>query len=368
MWFLKNPNKNPAPPIDHVDAVSLFSRWQSIADNDPVHLGTCEPQGDSILEKALWTMLTARLDFVIGFSRSWLKERIDTHIAPLVKDHSTELNRQFRKSHRKDRYGVLDDSGWFSEREYFFEQIIAPVIGPLIEELKHLFKGATKEAADKHINEIFQVLDERKLPGETTLIEAPKVPIDIVERLRKVDAIHTIDTLFFEWLISRDRYGEIDNLTAMFNMFVQGPTLKAINDIVEGVITDKDTDSASTDDSHDVFSMSPYEYEEYCAEILSKNGWTAKATKKSGDQGADVYAERDGISVVIQCKLTNAPVGNKAVQEIISGQKYMSADYAAVVSPAAYTPGAKDLAKTAHVLLLDHDDLKDLAHIITLTL
>ena len=364
MWFFKKPKRDPAPVMEIVDAATIFARWQSFADNDIQSLRIHHPLGDSVLEKALWTMCTARLDSVVGFTTSWIKDQIDTEIAPLIYNHATALNRQYQNLHKKDRYGVIDDSGWLSEKEYFIEQIIAPILTELANKIKTLYRGMG--ADDTAYNEAFDTFDDNYLTNDLPVYHR-HVPLNDVQKLRDTGAVRTINALFWNWLVSRDPYGNADKIMVILNGLDQ-MTLRQIDEIIEGVITGTDTDSASTDDSHDVFRMSPYDYEEYCADILNKNGWTATATKKSGDQGADVYAEKDGISVVIQCKLTNTPVGNKAVQEIISGQKYMAADYAVVVSPATYTPGARDLAKTAHVLLLDHDDLKDLAHIITLSL
>ncbi len=62
------------------------------------------------------------------------------------------------------------------------------------------------------------------------------------------------------------------------------------------------------------------EYEEHCAEILRTAGWETRSTPKSGDQGVDIIAERDGIRIAIQCKNYKQPVGNKAVQEVLAGK------------------------------------------------
>ncbi|MFC3912742.1 restriction endonuclease [Pseudaeromonas sharmana] len=62
--------------------------------------------------------------------------------------------------------------------------------------------------------------------------------------------------------------------------------------------------------------VSPYEYETLCSRILKENNWKSFNTPKSGDQGADVIAEKNGKRIVLQCKMYNQPVGNKAVQEI----------------------------------------------------
>lgn len=111
-------------------------------------------------------------------------------------------------------------------------------------------------------------------------------------------------------------------------------------------------------------NMSPAEYETFCADTLNNNGWDAKTTVATGDQGVDVIAEKDGIRVAIQCKKYSSAVGNKAVQEVAAGMSYWGADIAAVVSTAGYTRSARELASVHNVYLLHHDDLKDLEQII----
>ncbi|MGU3536348.1 restriction endonuclease [Methylobacterium sp. A54F] len=101
-------------------------------------------------------------------------------------------------------------------------------------------------------------------------------------------------------------------------------------------------------------------YEHFCAERLAAAGWRAHATPPSGDQGADVVAERDRVRLVLQCKRYGRPVGNAAVQEIAAACRYWSADMAAVVSNAGFTQAARKLAAATGVLLLHHDDLADL--------
>ncbi|MGC9239809.1 MAG: restriction endonuclease [Acidithiobacillus sp.] len=106
--------------------------------------------------------------------------------------------------------------------------------------------------------------------------------------------------------------------------------------------------------------MGPIEYENYCAEVLRRDGWHTETTPASGDQGVDVVATLQGVKAVLQCKRYNKPVGNRAVQEINAGKAYYRAQIAAVVSTAPYTPSAQALAKRCGVLLLSHRDLPDL--------
>jgi restriction system protein len=91
---------------------------------------------------------------------------------------------------------------------------------------------------------------------------------------------------------------------------------------------------------------------------LRSAGWSASTTKGSGDQGTDIIATKADLRLVVQCKLYNHPVGNKAVQEIAAARTHEKADWAAVVSNARYTPAAEELAATNGVLLLHHTDLR----------
>lgn len=100
-------------------------------------------------------------------------------------------------------------------------------------------------------------------------------------------------------------------------------------------------------------------YERFCAARLREGGWQARPTQASGDQGADIVAERDGLRLVVQCKRYGKPVGNAAVQEAAAAARYWSGDVAAVVSNAGFTPAARKLAAAADVVLLHHDDLAD---------
>jgi restriction system protein len=113
--------------------------------------------------------------------------------------------------------------------------------------------------------------------------------------------------------------------------------------------------------------LSPEDYEHHCAAILRRQGWQADVTGMSGDQGADVVAERDGVSIALQCKLYARPVGNKAVQEAHAAASFVEASYAAVVTNAAFTRSAEALAHKLGVFLLHHSELVRLDELIERT-
>ena len=64
------------------------------------------------------------------------------------------------------------------------------------------------------------------------------------------------------------------------------------------------------------------------------------------------------MTLVLQCKLYSQPVSNSAVQEISAARLHQQADHAAVVSNAAYTAAAQQLARTNGVYLLHHEELR----------
>jgi restriction system protein len=106
--------------------------------------------------------------------------------------------------------------------------------------------------------------------------------------------------------------------------------------------------------------MTPNEFETYCAEELRRAGWNARVTLQSRDQGVDVIAEKDGIRVVVQCKLYSRPVGNKAVQETAAARAHEKADFGVVVTNNRYTSDAEQLAATNRIYLLHFSDLRNL--------
>lgn len=107
----------------------------------------------------------------------------------------------------------------------------------------------------------------------------------------------------------------------------------------------------------DLTLMSGFEFEEFIAKFFEKLGYHSRTTKKSGDQGVDVLAEKDGRIIAIQTKCYNQPVGNKAVQEIVAGMKFYHAQKGIVVTNSTFTPSAKELALANRIVLWDGDTL-----------
>lgn len=104
-----------------------------------------------------------------------------------------------------------------------------------------------------------------------------------------------------------------------------------------------------------------HSFEYWCATELNKYGWVCTVTKGSNDQGVDIVARKNLITVAIQCKRYSAAVGNKAVQEIYAGQRNINADYACVITTSSYTKSAIELSLTTNVLLLHINEIQYLS-------
>jgi restriction system protein len=134
----------------------------------------------------------------------------------------------------------------------------------------------------------------------------------------------------------------------------------AVNVIVSFVSKWASEEDAPSKNAEFEISMSPTDYERFCADRLAGAGWEVHLTKASGDQGADIICEANGRRLVVQCKLYSGSVGNAAVQEVIAAREFEYADFAAVISNAPYTSAAQKLASTARVHLLHHDEISQL--------
>lgn len=105
------------------------------------------------------------------------------------------------------------------------------------------------------------------------------------------------------------------------------------------------------------------EFEKYCGRMLEKLGFEeVNVTVSSGDQGIDVLAIMGKTSYGFQCKHYSSPVGNKALQEAISGKEFYKVDKAVVITNNYFTPSAIALAQEAGIDTWNRDTLIDFVH------
>lgn len=103
-------------------------------------------------------------------------------------------------------------------------------------------------------------------------------------------------------------------------------------------------------------------FEEHCANILKEAGWIAKVTPGSiAAKGIDVIATYNGGKLILRCLVSDKPVGDFAVNEIVNGRQDEETNFAGVVSNQPFTTAAKQQAQSTKVLLLNPKELPTLA-------
>lgn len=107
-----------------------------------------------------------------------------------------------------------------------------------------------------------------------------------------------------------------------------------------------------------VDAMDGFQFEDFLVKIFQTMGYDVKETKRTQDQGADLFVSRFDKNIVIQAKNYSASVGNSAVQQAISAKTFYGCDEAMVVTNSYFTKSAIELAESALVRLIDRDELQ----------
>ena len=109
---------------------------------------------------------------------------------------------------------------------------------------------------------------------------------------------------------------------------------------------------------YSIDEMGGYEFEDFLTLLFTTLGYDVQTTKRSGDQGADLFAEKFGRKIVIQAKNYSDNVGNSAVQQVLAAKTFYGCDDSMVVTNSYFTPSAVELAKSGGVSLIDRTKLQ----------
>tara|TARA_B100000575_G_C23102132_1_gene635899 strand:- start:508 stop:1497 length:990 start_codon:yes stop_codon:yes gene_type:complete len=109
-------------------------------------------------------------------------------------------------------------------------------------------------------------------------------------------------------------------------------------------------------------NFSPFDFEQFIADLYQKDGYNVEKTKNSGDFGADVIVKKHGKKFVIQVKRfsKNNSVGVKDINQVIGAKNYYQADKAIVVTTSSFSKPGKELASKTDVDLIGWESLKDM--------
>lgn len=120
--------------------------------------------------------------------------------------------------------------------------------------------------------------------------------------------------------------------------------------------TEKNCTSITIDE---IDLMTGEEFESFISKLFKKIGYNTFSTKKTGDQGIDVIAEKNTIRIGIQAKCWSGTVGNSAVQEVVAGKTLYNCNKVMVVTNSVFSKSAIELATANNVILWDRSILKE---------
>ncbi len=292
-----------------------------------------------------------------------------TTLIDLLKEHWLTLSIRHSQTVGNDGYNNYRIDGWIKELTYFRDNVV----------ISKLEKFLAEKATTKRLGKILLVIfagSVNDLPkdGLSFETESMKLASVFMERPEITD-MNTIATKQWAKLKLNETALDIaynDILSLPISSLGVGVSdsrvkfdlgqLDLLTNLIYLLISWLYKLREDTSSSHGSESIptDPYDYESYVAKKLIKMGFTAKTTRRSGDYGVDVLAEKNSKSYAIQCKYYTKPVGIHAVQEIHAGQVFYKANYSAVISNSTFTPAAKRLSATLGILLLNDRKLDSL--------
>ncbi len=117
----------------------------------------------------------------------------------------------------------------------------------------------------------------------------------------------------------------------------------------------------SRPDAPEMDEMEGHDFEFYCAELLRESGFqNVEVTRGSGDFGADILCERDGVTYAVQCKCYESVVGVHAVQEAFAGKAFYDCMVGAVMTNRYFSGPAVTCARKLNILLWDRGYLEEI--------
>lgn len=107
--------------------------------------------------------------------------------------------------------------------------------------------------------------------------------------------------------------------------------------------------------------MEEREFVRYCSEILRRNGFRSVQQTEDDGCGADILAEKDGVTYAIRCRCCEEPVGADVLQEACAGREYFGRMVGAVLANRYFSPQAAAAAEKLRILLWDREWLRGMA-------
>ena len=108
------------------------------------------------------------------------------------------------------------------------------------------------------------------------------------------------------------------------------------------------------------YKLDGWEFEKEFAKLLDKNGYDTMNTRGSGDEGVDIYAQKNNVSYIVQCKAHKNPVGPSVIRDLYGTLVGSKCDVGILVNLGGFTQGVFDFVEGKPILLLDISDVVNL--------
>lgn len=98
--------------------------------------------------------------------------------------------------------------------------------------------------------------------------------------------------------------------------------------------------------------LNPYEFEKEITELFKRHGFNAKTTKGSGDEGIDIFLEKDGKKGIAQCKNQKTKVSPAVIRDLYGSMVSGNYSFGCVICPSGFSDKSFDFARDKNITLL----------------
>lgn len=104
----------------------------------------------------------------------------------------------------------------------------------------------------------------------------------------------------------------------------------------------------------ELYALSPYEFEQYVADLFRRKGYQVSLRGRSGDNGVDLLiTDRQGKRAIVQCKRYRKTISPDVVRELYGTLMHERVAHAFLVSTASISNSAREWAQGKPMTLID---------------
>ncbi len=104
--------------------------------------------------------------------------------------------------------------------------------------------------------------------------------------------------------------------------------------------------------------VSGWEFERVVGELFKKFGYTVSVTKGSGDEGIDLFLEKEGLRAGVQCKRWKTMIGQRVIREFYGSLMHAELQKGFVITTNRFSKAAKDFVREKPIVLIDREELR----------